>query len=186
MAEWFWYFVLYSFIGFVLEVLFARAIRNPKRDRKCLYFLPLCPVYGLGALLILLLPLSVRANPLLLFVFGGLSATAAEFLMGVFYEKVARVRFWDYGHLPLNIGGQVCLLFTAMWGLLSLGLVYGVHPLVASLTALIPYWLTLPAALFLALDMGFTLFVLRRDRKTDVLMWYRHVGHRGARLKKTP
>ena len=49
MARWFWYFMLYSFLGFVLEVLFARAIRNPKRDRKCFYFLPLCPVYGLGA-----------------------------------------------------------------------------------------------------------------------------------------
>ena len=44
MAEWFWYFVLYSFVGFVLEVLFARATGNPKRDRKCHLFLPLCPV----------------------------------------------------------------------------------------------------------------------------------------------
>ena len=32
---WFWYFVIYSFLGFLTEVAFARLTRNPKRDRKC-------------------------------------------------------------------------------------------------------------------------------------------------------
>lgn len=185
MAKWFWFFIVYSFIGFVLEVLFARVIHNPKKDRKCLYFLPLCPMYGLGALFILWLPTGVKASPLLLFLFGGMAATAAEFLTGVFYEKVAKVRFWDYGHLPLNIGGQVCLLFTAMWGLLAMALVYGIHPLVINFASLIPYWLTLPAVLFLALDFGFTLFVLRRDKHTDVLMWYKHVGRENKQERRT-
>lgn len=181
MTDYFWFFLFYSFVGFVLEVFFARATRNPKKDRKCLYFLPLCPVYGFGALLILFLPPVVQAKPLLLFLCGGLAATAAEFLMGLFYERVAKVRFWDYGHLPLNLGGQVCLLFTAMWGLLALGLVYGVQPLAARLVTLIPYWLTLPAALFLALDVFFTLHVLRREKDTRALLWYRRIPHRETR-----
>lgn len=172
MAFWFWCFVFYSFVGFVLEVLFARATRNPKRDRKCFYLLPLCPMYGLGAVLILLLPEGVRAHPLLLLVLGGLAATAAEFFTGVFFERVALVRFWDYSHLPLNLGGQVCLLFTALWGLLALGLVYAVHPLAAPLLAAIPAPLTLPCALLLALDGGFTLALLRRTRSTQALKWY--------------
>ena len=46
---WFWYFVIYSFLGFCIEVVFARLTDQKKRDRKCLYLLPLCPVYGLGA-----------------------------------------------------------------------------------------------------------------------------------------
>ena len=174
MAEWFWFFVLYSFIGFVLEVLFARVMGSPKRDRKCFYLLPLCPMYGLGALFILWLPPSVKGNPLLLFFLGGLGATAAELLTGIFYEKAAGVRFWDYSHLPLNLGGHVCLLFTALWGLLALGLVYGVHPLVAGVAARIPSYFILPAALFLTLDMAFTLLVLRREGHTDALKWYRH------------
>jgi uncharacterized membrane protein len=181
LTDYFWFFLFYSFVGFVLEVFFARATRNPKKDRKCLYFLPLCPVYGFGALLILFLPPVVQARPLLLFLCGGLTATAAEFLMGLFYERVAKVRFWDYGHLPLNLGGQVCLLFTAMWGLLSLGLVYGVQPLAAWLVALVPYWLTLPAALFLALDVFFTLHVLRREKDTRALLWYHRIPHRETR-----
>lgn len=181
MTDYFWLFLFYSFLGFVLEVLFARAIHNPKKDRKCLYFLPLCPVYGFGALLVLLLPPAVRERPLFLFLCGGLTATAAEFLMGLFYEHVAKVRFWDYRHLPFNIGGQVCLLFTALWGLLALGLVYGIEPLAIQLVALIPYWLTLPAALFLALDVAFTLYVLRREKDTRALLWYRRLPHKETR-----
>ena len=46
--DYFWYFLFYSFCGFWLEVLFARATGARKRDRKCRLFLPLCPV-GAGA-----------------------------------------------------------------------------------------------------------------------------------------
>ena len=86
---WFWYFVIYSFLGFLTEVAFARLTRNPKRDRKCRYFLPLCPVYGLGAIAILLLPEPVRQNPLLLFPCSAVVCTAVEYGTGLFYETVA-------------------------------------------------------------------------------------------------
>ena len=102
MAAWFWYFVLYSFLGFLVEVVFARITHNPKRDRKCLYFLPLCPVYGLGVLLMLALP-AARSNSWMLFLWAALSATGAEYLMDLFYDRVLGVSFWDYSHLPLNL-----------------------------------------------------------------------------------
>lgn len=127
MAAWFWYFVLYSFLGFLVEVVFARITHNPKRDRKCLYFLPLCPVYGLGVLLMLALP-AARSNPWLLFLWAALSATGAEYLMDLFYDRVLGVSFWDYSHLPLNLHGRVCLLFSFFWGILGLIAVRLVHP----------------------------------------------------------
>lgn len=180
--KFFWFFLIYSFIGFVLEVIFARLVRNPKRDRKCLYFLPLCPVYGLGAVLILLLPAQVRGNPWLLFLCAALLATAAEYAMDFFYEKVAGVSFWDYSDLPLNLGGRVCLLFTVFWGVLALGLTYGVQPAVEVFTAAIPGWLFTPVLLFFLLDVGITLYVLRREGTTESLRWYlRFVPQRGGR-----
>ena len=42
----------------------------------------------------------------------------------------------------------------------------------------IPGWLTLPTALFLGLDAVFTVYVLRRDRTTDALLWYRGLTYR--------
>lgn len=172
MMVWFWYFLIYSFFGFVLEVLFARVTHSAKLDRKCFLLLPLCPVYGLGALGILLAAELFAANPLLMAVVGGGAATAAEYLMGLFYEKVLGVSFWDYSHLPINVGGKVCLPFSIIWGILGLGLVYLVHPSIASFAAAIPPIFT-PAAVILTLTDGLiSMYLLRTTRSTDSLKWY--------------
>lgn len=176
MARIFWYFVVYSFIGFLLEVLFARLIRNPKRDRKCFYFLPLCPVYGLGALFILAVSPLLVGWPLLLAVGAGAAATGAEYLMGWVYEEFLGVSFWDYAALPLNVEGRVCLLFSAAWGVLGAALVYWVQPVVAGWVGQIPGLYTLPAALFLTYDALLTANVLRRSGTTESLRWYHHGG----------
>ena len=101
---WFWNFVVYSFLGFLLEVTFAR-MTGGRPDRKCLLVLPLCPVYGLGSCSILLLPSWVASVPLLLFLGGALAATAAEYLMAFFYEEALGVSFWDYRELPADEAG---------------------------------------------------------------------------------
>ena len=178
MAECFWYVLIYSFFGFLMEVGFARVTRCPKRDRKCRYFLPICPVYGIGAAAILSLASILGDNLWALIPCAAAAATAVEYLASLFYEKVMLVSFWDYSHLPFQIHGRVCLLFSLFWCGLGLLLVYGVQPLVAEIVSSIPGWLTLPTALFLGLDAVFTVYVLRRDRTTDALLWYRGLTYR--------
>ena len=75
---WFWYFLIYSFLGFLVEVAYVRLVGGVKRDRKCRLVLPICPVYGLGALAILLLPPLVRDSLPLLFPAAALVCTAGE------------------------------------------------------------------------------------------------------------
>ncbi|MFR4559822.1 MAG: putative ABC transporter permease [Flavonifractor plautii] len=137
---WFWYFLIYSFLGFLVEVAYVRLVGGVKRDRKCRLVLPICPVYGLGALAILLLPPLVRDSLPLLFPAAALVCTAVEYVTGLFYEKVFRVSFWDYSHLPLNLGGRVCLLFALFWGVLALLVLHVIHPAAAWLAARIPLW----------------------------------------------
>ncbi|NCE65975.1 hypothetical protein D1159_15650 [Pseudoflavonifractor sp. 524-17] len=176
--DWFWYFIIYSFLGFCLEVIFAWVTHNPKRDRKCFYLLPLCPVYGLGALAILALPAGVMQRPWLLLVCAALAATAAEYLMSLFYEWFTKVSFWDYRHLPLHINGRVCLLFSLFWGLLGTVLVHGVHPRVAALAEAIPARAALPGAMLLLGDAGVTVYLLRRTGTTGCLRWYQALARR--------
>ena len=168
----FWYFFIYSFLGFLLEVAFARAIRSPKRDRKCFLLLPLCPVYGLGALGILAVGGLLGRWPLLVALAGGGAATAAEYAMGLLYQRVLGVEFWDYAGLPFNVGGKVCLPFSAAWSVLSLVLVYLVHPLTEALVARIPAGLTPAAAIFLLTDGALTCWLLKTTGSTDSLKWY--------------
>ena len=173
MAGLFWRFCMYSFLGYLLERLYAAATRSPRQVRKGFLLLPLCPVYGLGMAGILALPSWVLARPLLLFPLSMALATAAEYVTGLFYEKAARVRFWDYSQLPLQIQGLVCLPFSLAWGLLALGVVYGLHPYVAALVQAIPLYCLPPVLLLLLGDSAFSLALLRRTGSTDALRWYR-------------
>lgn len=144
-----WSFVAYAFAGFLLETVFA-ALTGGRMDRKGLLVLPLCPVYGAGACLILTLPGWVDERPWLLFLLGGLTATAAEYLAALWHEKALGVFFWDYDGLPGSLQGRVCLPFSMAWGMLSLGLVYWLHPLLAPWLARIPppvSWMALAALL---------------------------------------
>lgn len=172
MARLFWYFLIYSFLGFLLEVIFARITRASRQDRKCMLLLPLCPVYGAGALLIVSLSPFIRRSGVLVLAFGMLAATAVEYFMDWLYETALHVRFWDYSTLPGNLNGRVCLPFSAAWGLLSLILVYWVHPALSRWTAQIPQGWTLPAALLFLLDSILTILLLRAARSTAALRWY--------------
>ena len=169
--RWLWYFIIYSFCGFLLEVAFARIIGHPKRDRKCLLLLPLCPVYGLGACLMLRAAPPSR-GPLWVMAAGGLAATGAELAMGLFYRSVLGVRFWDYAGMRGSIGGLVCPAFSLCWSALALTLVYAVHPAVAPLAERIPAVLAAPALILLGSDALVSCVALRRTGTTEVLRWY--------------
>lgn len=170
---WIWNFYIYSFLGFLLEVVYARAIGAKKRDRKCRLFLPVCPVYGLGAIAITALPAYITGRPILLFFAGGLAAALVEYLTAVFYEKIWHVSFWDYSGLPGNLQGRVCLPFAAIWGVLSLGLVYWLHPRLEIVSALLPPQLLFPVTLLFIVDFAITGHVLRCEHNTEILRWYR-------------
>lgn len=168
---WFWSFVVYSFVGFLLEVAFAAA-SGGRPGRKGLWVLPLCPVYGLGACLILLLPAWVKGSPPALFISGALAATAVEYFDALYHEKVLGVSFWSYDGLPGSLQGKVCLPFSLIWGMLALGLVGWVHPALAPWLVRIPTPVSVLALITLATDGLLTAGRLRRSGDIASLQWY--------------
>ena len=119
-----WHFWIYSFLGYLLEKLFAKATHAARQGRKCFLLLPLCPVYGLGMLAVLALPV----NGLRLVLWGGFAATAVEYGVHWAYDRLLHVRFWDYSCVPGNLHGRVCLPFAAAWGILTALAVRWVQP----------------------------------------------------------
>ena len=130
-----WYFWIYSFLGWLVELAFASASRSEDRRRRCLLLLPLCPVYGLGMLAVLALPPMSGPN---LALFGGLAATAVEYACHWAGDRFLGVRFWDYSQVPGNLRGRVCLPFTLAWGLLVWAAARFVQPGVEVLAETIP------------------------------------------------
>lgn len=180
--HWFWYFALYSFLGFLLETAFAK-LSHGRPDRKCLLVLPLCPVYGLGACASLAAAPLARGNPAALFLIGAAACTAAEYLAAVWYERWAGVSFWDYAGQAGNLRGKVCLPFSALWGALVVAMVYWVHPAVARLVSAIPRAVTVGGAAALCADMAVSHILLRRTGDRACLRWYEGILSGGKREK---
>lgn len=86
MAGLFWRFCMYSFLGYLLERLYAAATRSPRQVRKGFLLLPLCPVYGLGVLAVEALPPALTGNFFSLALWGGLTATAVEYAVHWAYD----------------------------------------------------------------------------------------------------
>ncbi len=164
--------LVYSFVGFLLEVVYAILRRHPQRARKCFLFFPLCPVYGLSAAAILALPDRVHSQPVLLFVAGALLATVVEYAVALFYEQGVGVRFWDYSQQPGNLRGRICPFYTLLWGSLTLLIYYGLHPTLLLLLERLPQELLLFLFPCLAADGLLSLWLLHRTGSVNCLAWY--------------
>lgn len=124
-----WYFWIYSFLGYLLEKLFAKVTRARQQGRKGFLLLPLCPVYGLGMLSVLALPRTWMQGGWGI-LWGGLTATGVEYAVHWVYDRFLGVWFWDYSRVVGNLNGRVCLPFTLVWGGLTALTVRWLHPLV--------------------------------------------------------
>ena len=115
MSLWLWTFWTYSFLGYLLERGYAIATHADRQARKCFLLLPMCPVYGLGALAVLALPESLSSSFWSLALWGGLAATAVEYAVHVLYDRLLGVRFWDYSQVRWNLRGRICLPFSLLF-----------------------------------------------------------------------
>ena len=168
MSRWFLYFLFYSLAGYGIEKIFARATHASQQVRKCFLFLPLCPVYGLAmTALIAVVPRRIGFGGLVLL--GAAVCTAVEYAVHLFYERVFRVRFWDYRPLRGHICGRICPQFSAAWGLLSAAAVRQVQPAVSAAASRTPAWIVFLLWIALAADCVFTAALLLRRHDTELL-----------------
>ena len=166
---WFWYFFIYSILGCGLEMLFTLARTGRLESRKCQLLLPVCPVYGIGALAIIYLVLPFTQQPLVIIGLSAALATAAEYLFSLYYRKVAAALFWDYSRLRFNLGGHICLTFSLAWGLLAWLLISRLQPVLTPVASAIPIWLSYGMmALFLA-DFLYSTKLLRQKNDKSCL-----------------
>ncbi len=78
----------------------------------------MAPVGGLCALLIYCIE-PLRLTTFWKMVLCGIGITLVEGISGIFLNLIWKLNVWDYSDLYLNLFGQVCLLFTGIWILLS-------------------------------------------------------------------
>lgn len=120
-------FILYSFLGWLMEVILVSIQTKKPTDRGFLIG-PVCPIYGVGALLITLL-LSKYINDLpALFIMGALLGAILEYFTSYIMEKIFKTRWWDYSDKKYNINGRISLTTTIGFGALGVILIHFLNP----------------------------------------------------------
>ncbi len=123
------YFIIYAFLGWVLEVVYHAVTKGQVVNRGFLNG-PICPIYGFGMVSILILLMPLSHNLLLLTVGGTVLATLIELVGGFVLLKLFHMRWWDYSDQPYNLGGYVCPRFSLAWGVCILLAVKIIHPFI--------------------------------------------------------
>lgn len=153
--QWLSFFYIYCFFGWIFESSYVSAKTRQLVNRGFLR-LPLLPLYGTGAVMMLWASLPIQRNPIMVFAAGMASATLLEYVTGWAMERLFKVKYWDYSQKTWNVKGYICLSSSIAWGFLTLLLTEILHQPVArfvlSLPPLAEIWVICLITLCFALD----------------------------------
>ena len=163
MMHIFLWFVFYSFIGWVYETLLVLIARRKFVWKNFLQG-PFCPVYGLGAVAVILLLTPLQGNIIHLFLLGALVTCSMEYVTAWFLETFFNHKEWNYSRRKWNLHGRVCALGAVVFGAFSVLLIEYIHPVVSAFThrfpqnALIFYFISF--GILMAVDFAITFYKL--------------------------
>ena len=136
--HWITFFYLYCFFGWIFESTYVSFKQHHFVNRGFLR-LPMLPLYGSGAILLLWVSLPYQDNLILVYIAGFIAATALEYVTGAVMERLFKVRYWDYSDKKFNINGYICLGSSIAWGFLTIFMTEVIHkPIADFVTSLNP------------------------------------------------
>ena len=156
-------FFIYSIIGFIFENIVG-IVTNTSFDSGILYG-PITPIYGFGVILILIiskylffhLHMPRWIETIISFFVLIIVLTALEFIGGILIEKVFGVVFWNYSDFKFNIGKYISLEISFLWGILSIFIIYVIHPMLDKFIKNIPLLITIIAIIIFICDLSVTI-----------------------------
>ena len=134
-----WIFLICSLLGDWIETVYVFCVSGVLMSRSSLIYGTFSIVWGLGAVVLTLVlsPLAKKEDRYI-FLGGFFIGGTYEYVCSVFTEIVFGKVFWDYSHMPLNIGGRTNVLFMFFWGILSVGWIKIAYPYLSKKIEQIP------------------------------------------------
>lgn len=132
-------FFLYSFAGWLLESV--GGIFNKKVGKfvnRGFLIGPVCPVYGLGVVLIDFLLNDYTNDIWVLYFMSLLICGTLEYFTSYIMEKIFKARWWDYSNTRFNINGRICLETLIPFGVVGTLIVKFLNPNINELIQKLP------------------------------------------------
>ena len=125
-------FIIYSFVGWIVDVTDILLTRKKLVNRGFLLG-PICPIYGVGVLLMIKLLTRFIDTPLALFILAIFIFMTLEYFTSYIMEKLFNARWWDYTDCKFNLNGRICLETTIPFGIGGMIVMYIVNPFITKL-----------------------------------------------------
>ncbi len=137
IPQWLFFFYFYCFLGWCIESSFVSLTKRKLVNRGFMRG-PFLPLYGSGAIMMLLMAKPFEDNLVLVFLAGCIGATILEYVTGVTMEALFKVRYWDYSKNKFNFQGHICLGTSLAWGGLTILMTEFLHKPVEKFVLSIP------------------------------------------------
>lgn len=120
-------------MGWFYESVICSVVENHKLFNSGYLAGPYCPIYGIGAVINLVLLKDVKSS-ILIFIITMVTSGILEYMTSYIMERLFDARWWDYSEFPLNLQGRICLYGCLIFGTGNVILIKVVHPYVLQLT----------------------------------------------------
>lgn len=137
VIQWIFFFYLYCFLGWCFESTYV-SIKSRKLTNRGFMRGPFLPIYGSGAIMMLVVSMPFQDSIVLTYIAGCIGATVLEYVTGVTMEALFKVRYWDYSKNKFNFQGHICLGSTLAWGFLTIAMTEFIHVPIEQLVLSIP------------------------------------------------
>lgn len=156
---YFFYFTVYSFLGWICETIYCSIIDNHYVNRGFLKG-PFCPIYGIGALIVIVFLTPFANNVIILFLTAMIFTSTLEYITGALLESIFNLTWWDYSNYKFNINGKVCLLNSILFGILSVITIEFINPTIVTLIKHISskyiIWISSTSLIYFIMDTTIT------------------------------
>lgn len=160
-------FFLFSFIGWLCEVIYVGFIFEHKFINRGFLFGPICPIYGFSGVVMLFFPEKLKHSVFLLFLSGTIICTIIEYISSFVLEKLFQTTWWDYSNkqiqigsitIKLNLNGRICVQNSFLFGVMTvIGIKY-VFPFTLKIISYIPSHVMKISAIVLSVIFFIDLF----------------------------
>lgn len=155
-------FLLYSFLGFVME---STLYKNTKLKKSGVLNGPVTLVYGVGGIALILINKyiisKIHTNKIIKIIISffiyAMLLTLVELVCGYLCNIIFDVDMWNYTSKKYNIGKYICLELVPIWGLLGVLVTYILKPFFDKVIKLVPKEATYLLTFILVLDFIVTI-----------------------------
>ncbi len=185
ITQWLFFFYFYCFFGWVFESTYV-SVKSRRFVNRGFMRGPFLPIYGSGAIMMLVVSMPFQDNLVLTYLAGCVGATALELVTGMLMESLFKVRYWDYSNQKFNYKGHICLSSTVAWGFLTILMTEFLHKGVEKVIMVVPYrvitYITAIVTVYIIID--FTLSFKAALDLRDILIGLERAKAEMERIQK--